>query len=59
MVDVRRSVLCVLQRMQLECGFLPSESFGESEKRELWGVMDEQCVARCRDEHDASYRGRI
>jgi len=58
MVDVRRSVLCVLQRMQLERG-VPSESFGESEKRELWGVMDEQCVAQCREEHDASSRGRI
>ena len=36
MVDVRRSVLCVLERMQLECG-VPSESFGESEERELGG----------------------
>ena len=32
---MRRSVLCVLQRMQLERG-VPSESFEESEKWELW-----------------------
>ena len=38
MVDVRRSVLCALQRMHLERG-VPSVSFGESEERELGGEL--------------------